>query len=81
MIHIGLYRAGAAPQCVEKRGCSSRRAAVTVVWTESCRAGKVKKREKREKKERKREKRRKKEKKMSRVNHYQSAFNSQFSIP
>ena len=32
-------------------------------------------------KERKREKRRKKEKKMSRVNHYQSAFNSQFSIP
>ena len=64
MIHIGLYRAGAAaPQCVEKRGCSSGRAAVTVVWTESCRAGKVKKREKREKKEREKEKERKKREK------------------
>ena len=39
-----------------------------------------KRREKGEK-ERKREKRRRKKEKMSRVNYYQSAFNSQFSIP
>ena len=41
-----------------------------------------KKRERKEReREKKREKREKRREKMSRVNYYQSAFNSQFSIP